>query len=747
MAKASLNSRRTRRASGKMNGTAAGLAMLGLFAVAGSPLQAQDKPGSASLDEVPVPLCTAGILASKSGEPALGLYELGNDQTMIEWVDGETAAKSCAKALPGGLRLDVDDVSLGLAQVGSTPLFTYNFAGTARQFETALLEPALCESYAAVGSSPLSLSVRDTNGETKVLYGIESLRYSLASGGLAPELTEGAGPLLRCHAVTGANAELPSDNRLFGGSFESSANLRVEFLDVQGARLATTAGTDQFINQPLAAVNGITYKVLVTNDGDGPAAGVRVREFVPKATGSVAPAVQTIGCGAAPQGTETYCASGNGAVTHNLGTLQPGASQVYTVTRKAAGNGARTAVSVFSDPTNSQDLKIADNSRSLTINLVANQAPVAVGTIANVARNEGEAVSIITATAFSDPDGNTLTYSATGLPTGITINQTSGVIGGNLSFTSNGVYNVTVTANDGSLTVQQAFTLTVTNQNGAPVAVGSLPNVPFAEGSLLEIQTAGGFSDPDGDVLVYSATGLPAGIIFSPTTGLAIGQLSFASAGVYPITITASDTVLTVDQSFTLTVTNVNNAPTVSIAILDQANEEGEAVNFSVATNFDDADAGDALTFSVTGGSLPTGLSLAANGTISGAIAYTASVGSPYSVTITANDGNSGTVSDTFSWAVDDQNGAPEAVGTLADRTANEGAVVSYPTAQGFSDPDGDELSYSIDGEPAGLFVFADGDIGGQIGAGTAGEYTITVTASDGVESVDQVFTLTVNAP
>ncbi|MBB5207051.1 putative Ig domain-containing protein [Chiayiivirga flava] len=729
-----------------MNGTSWRLALAGLIAAAVSPLQAQTKP-AAGLDELPVPLCTAGILASKDGEAALGLYELGNDQTMIEWVDGETAAKSCAKAVPGGLRLTVDNVSLGLAQVGSTPLFTYDF-GAPRQFQTALLEPALCESYAGVGSSPLSLSVRDTNGETKVLYGVESLRYSLSSGGLAPELTQGDGPLLRCHAVTDANVPLPETGGLFRGDFESSANLRVEFLDVQGARLNVTGLADQFINQPLAAVNGITYKVLVTNDGDGPAVGVRVREFVPKASGSVSPSIQTVGCGAAPQGTETYCAGGNGALTHNLGTLQPGASQVYTLTRKAAGTGARTAVAVFSDPTSDGDQLIADNSRSLTINLVANQAPLPVGTLANVVLNEGSVVSIATAGAFSDPDGNTLTYSATGLPAGIAINQTTGAIGGNLGFTSNGVYNVVVTANDGSLTAQQAFTLTVTNQNGAPIAVGTLPNVQFAEGALLEIQTAGGFSDPDGDVLVYSANGLPPGIIFSPTTGLAIGQLSNASAGVYDVTITASDTALSVDQSFTLTVTNVNNAPTVAVAIDDQANEEGEAISLDIAGNFDDADAGDSLTFSVTGGSLPTGLSLSANGTITGVIAYTASVGSPYSVTITADDGNSGTVSDTFSWTVSDENGAPQTEEELTDVVVAEGALLDKQTALGFSDPDGDVLTYAITGLPAGVIHNpATGQIFGVPAGGSADEYEITVTASDGNLTAEQTFTLTVTAP
>lgn len=755
MAKASLDGRRNRRASGKMSGTTFRVSLLTLFAAAAAPVQAQKAPAAASYDEIPVPLCTAGMLAGKSGEPALGLYELGDGKTMVEWVDGELAAEACfpatsaAKALPNGLRLTVDNVSIGLVTAGTTaPAFIYNPSATSGQLQTTLLEPALCESYADAGDSPLSLSLKDTNGVTRTLHGIESLSYSPASGGLTPRLTMGKGPLLRCHAVTGANTPLPvaDPDLLFDGGFESNSDLHVEFLDAQGVRLAANVN-DQYVNQPLAAVNGVTYQVLVTNAGDGPATGVRVREFIPLTGGSVSPTIQTVGCGATPQGSAAYCAGGTGAITDNIASLAPGETKIYTVTRKAAGNAARTSVSVFNDPTVDDDLSIADNSRSLAINLVANQAPIAVGTIANVQANEGEAVNIVTATAFSDPDGNTLTYSATGLPTGIAINQTTGVISGNLGYNSNGSYNVVVTASDGSLTASQPFTLTVIDQNGAPVAVGTLPNLTLAEGDMLEFTAAGKFTDPDGDTLVYSAVGLPQGIPFSPTSGNALGVLSMSSAGVYQITITASDTELSADLSFTLTVTNVNTDPTVATPIPDQSNDEGDVVALNIASNFADADQGDTLTFAVTGGTLPDGVTLSAAGQFSGTIGDTAA--GDYTITVTADDGNGGTVSDTFDWEVVAVNLAPVAVGTIADRTATEGAPFSISAsiiAAAFDDPDGDTLTYSVDG-PAWLGI-VDGFLFGTPPAASADDYEITITATDpGGEAATQTFTLTVNAP
>src|SRR5690606_32833010 len=73
-------------------------------------------------------------------------------------------------------------------------------------------------------------------------------------------------------------------------------------------------------------------------------------------------------------------------------------------------------------------------------------------------------------------DGDTLSFSAAGLPAGLTIDALTGEISGTLSADasqggpgSNGVYSVTVTANDGNGgTVSESFTWTVGNP--APVA-------------------------------------------------------------------------------------------------------------------------------------------------------------------------------------------------------------------------------------------------------------------------------------
>jgi hypothetical protein len=60
--------------------------------------------------------------------------------------------------------------------------------------------------------------------------------------------------------------------------------------------------------------------------------------------------------------------------------------------------------------------------------------------------------------------------------------------------------------------------------------------------------------DLDGDVLTYSATRLPPGLIVNPRTGLISGTLTSASAGTYAVTATVSDGDLTSSQTFSWTV-------------------------------------------------------------------------------------------------------------------------------------------------------------------------------------------------
>jgi hypothetical protein len=77
---------------------------------------------------------------------------------------------------------------------------------------------------------------------------------------------------------------------------------------------------------------------------------------------------------------------------------------------------------------------------------VTNTAPTA-GTIPNQTAGRNQAFGLSTAAYFSDVNADVLTFSATGLPAGLTISS-AGVISGSTS-AALGNYAVTVTASDG----------------------------------------------------------------------------------------------------------------------------------------------------------------------------------------------------------------------------------------------------------------------------------------------------------
>ena len=72
-----------------------------------------------------------------------------------------------------------------------------------------------------------------------------------------------------------------------------------------------------------------------------------------------------------------------------------------------------------------------------------------------------------------DPENAALTYSATGLPPGLTINPPTGVISGTLL--TAGTYGVTATVSDGSLTASRSFTWIVATSTSPPAPSDTTP--------------------------------------------------------------------------------------------------------------------------------------------------------------------------------------------------------------------------------------------------------------------------------
>lgn len=77
------------------------------------------------------------------------------------------------------------------------------------------------------------------------------------------------------------------------------------------------------------------------------------------------------------------------------------------------------------------------------------------------------------ALSATDPDGTPLSFSASGLPPGLSLNSASGVIAG--IALAKGTYQVTVAASDGALSVGRSFTWTVIDSSSAPIVLDVWP--------------------------------------------------------------------------------------------------------------------------------------------------------------------------------------------------------------------------------------------------------------------------------
>jgi uncharacterized repeat protein (TIGR01451 family) len=340
---------------------------------------------------------------------------------------------------------------------------------------------------------------------------------------------------------------------------------------------------------------------------------------------------------------------------------------------------------------------------------VANVPPV-VTNPGDQTHAEGQTVSL--QIIASDSNGDTLTYSASGLPAGLGINPASGLITGTVDYAaaSGSPYTVIVTATDGSLSHSQTFVWTITSVNRAPV-VTNPGDQTSTEGQTVSLQVVA--NDPDLDPLAYSASGLPAGLGINPASGLITGTVDYAAASGSPYTVivTATDGSLSHNQTFVWTITNVNRAPVVTNPG-DQTNTEGQTVSLQVVANDHDLDP---LAYSASG--LPAGLGInPVSGLITGTVDYAAASGSPYTVIVTATDGSL-SHNQTFVWTITNVNRAPVAVND--DYGVGEDTTLTVP-APGVLINDTD-----ADGEPL-TAIWVSGPSHGTLVLSANGSFTYT---------------------
>ncbi|MCB1045441.1 MAG: hypothetical protein KDC35_21035 [Acidobacteria bacterium] len=375
---------------------------------------------------------------------------------------------------------------------------------------------------------------------------------------------------------------------------------------------------------------------------------------------------------------------------------------------------------------------------TLTVGPVPNQVPVITSSpVTSVNATEPYAYDV----EATDGDGDTLVFSLTTAPVGMSIDPAIGLINWNPAEADEGNHAVAILVDDqNGGTDTQSFTLTVgPAPNQAPIITSSpVTSVNATEPYAYAVDA----TDGDGDTLVFSLTTAPAGMNIDPATGLITWNPAEADEGNHVVAILVDDQNGGTDnQSFTLTVGPApNQAPVITSSPVTSVNATEPYAYDVDATDGD----GDTLVFSLT--TAPAGMTI---DPASGLITWNPAEADEgnHVVAILVDDQNGGTDSQNFTLTVGP---APNQAPVITSSpVTNVNATEPYAYDVDATDGDGDTLVFTLTTAAAGMIIDpASGLITWNPAEADEGNHTISILVDDQKGGTDsQSFTLSVLAP
>ncbi len=336
----------------------------------------------------------------------------------------------------------------------------------------------------------------------------------------------------------------------------------------------------------------------------------------------------------------------------------------------------------------------------------------------------------------TDPDGNTLTYSAQNTPTGAVFNPTTRIFNWTPSINDIGTHDVIFNVNDGAGgTDSETITITVTEAVNNPPVLQTIGNKSVQAGNNLSFPINA--IDPDaGDVLTYSAENTPTGAAFNPTTRTFSWTPTAAQIGTHDITFSVTDGKDTDFEIVTVTVTSEPNNPP-ELATIGNKNVQAENnLNFTIsATDLD----GDPLTYSAD--NAPSGADFNPN-TRTFNWTPTSNQAGTHQVTFSVTDGQD-TDSETITITVTSQQNRAPVLAGIGNKNVAADSSLNFTISA--TDPDGDTLSYSANGIPSGAdFNSSTRTFSWTPSSNQIGTHDVTFNVSDGELTDSETITITV---
>ena len=389
-----------------------------------------------------------------------------------------------------------------------------------------------------------------------------------------------------------------------------------------------------------------------------------------------------------------------------------------------------------------------------------------------------ENTSSVTSVSATDADGDTLTFAliANADANYFVLDPSSGT----LAFAQapdyespqdsgrDNVYELDLSAFDGKYTTYAAINVSVSNVNEAPSFASASQDLSVNENSSGSIYTASA-TDPEQATLTYSASGADLDLFNFNTTN---GDLSFIASpnyenpldhdsnNIYLLTITASDGEYSSSQALSISIANVNEAPSFSTTSVDLSSAEN--VNFAYTVEAaTDEDQGETLTYTISG----TDQADFNFNTTTRLLSFVATPNyenpadsgrnNNYQVSITVSDGVY-SATQNLSISVTDVNEAPSFANANVDLSSAENNTgFRYTVAAAIDEDPNDRLSYQLSGSDAAEFSFntstrellfaATPNYEKPLDSDRNNNYQISVVASDGEYSASQDISITVS--
>ena len=431
------------------------------------------------------------------------------------------------------------------------------------------------------------------------------------------------------------------------------------------------------------------------------------------ATGSLAvtvvapPVITSTLTATATRGTAfTYQISANNSPAAFNASGLPGGLSINTTSGLISGtpNVAAGTFNVTLSATN------ATGTGTATLILTLRAAPVITSTLTATATRGSAFIYQITA------DSSPTSFNATGLPGGLSINTTSGLISGTPNVAA-GTFNVTLSATNATGAGTATLTINLSEPiAGAPVITSTLTATATRGSAFIYQITA------DSSPTSFNATGLPGGLSINTTSGLISGTPNVA-AGTFNVTLSAANATGTGTATLLLT---LRAAPVITSTLTATATR-GTAFTYQISAD------SSPTSFNATG--LPGGLSI---NTTSGLISGTPNVAAgTFNVTLSATN-STGTGTATL---VITLNAAPVITSTLT-ATATRGTAFTYQISA-----DSSPTSFNATGLPGGLSInTTTGAISGTPNV-AAGTFNVTLSATNATGAGTATLVLDLTSP